>query len=185
MVRSNDAPGDLDLIRAFVNTLDIGDDVDELASPEDAARWLAANGLPGGGGLDEQERRRLVVVREALRDLLLAHNDGHTPDAAALRSLREAGHRAPLALHVQADGGVALTPVAAGVDEALGRLLAIVYRAAAAGEWDKLKACRDPQCRWVFYDHSRNHSAHWCSMEQCGNRSKVRSYRSRRAGQSA
>ena len=185
MARSNEAPGDLDLVRAFVNTLDIEDEVEELATPEDAAAWLAAHGLLDDGVVDTEGHRRLLAVREALRDLLLANNDRHTPDAAAVQTLRSAAAQAPLALQVGGDGAIGLAPTAGGVDAALGRLLAIVYRAVAAGEWSRLKACRDEQCRWAFYDNSRNRSGHWCSMDVCGNRSKVRSYRSRRAGQSA
>ena len=183
MARSNEAPGDLALVRAFVNTLDIEDHVEELAAPQDSARWLTEHGLLGpGGGVDDEGHRRLVAVREALRDLLLANNDGHTPDPAAVETLRAAAARAPLALQVNGDGSLALGPIATGVDAALGRILAIVYQAVASGDWSRLKVCRSEQCRWAFYDHSRNHSAHWCSMEQCGNRSKVQSYRSRQAG---
>jgi predicted RNA-binding Zn ribbon-like protein len=182
VARSNEAPGDLALVRAFVNTLDIEDEVEELDSPEAAARWLTEQGLLQSGDVDEASFRRLIAVREALRDLLLANNDGHTPDPAAVAALREAGARAPLALEVRGDGGIGLAPAVSGVDAALARLLAIVYGATASGDWSRLKVCRSAQCRWAFYDHSRNHSAHWCSMEQCGNRNKVQSYRSRRSG---
>jgi hypothetical protein len=35
--------------------------------------------------------------------------------------------------------------------------------------------------RWAFYDHARNRSRTWCSMDACGNRAKARAYRARRA----
>ena len=44
-----------------------------------------------------------------------------------------------------------------------------------------MKACRNERCRWVFYDHSRNHTGTWCSMRICGNRHKVRAHRARQA----
>jgi predicted RNA-binding Zn ribbon-like protein len=47
------------------------------------------------------------------------------------------------------------------------------------GSWPRLKACAADNCQWAFYDHSRNHSRVWCSMDVCGNREKVRSYRER------
>lgn len=34
--------------------------------------------------------------------------------------------------------------------------------AVAADTWRRLKAC--PDCRWVFYDHSRNGGKRWCLM---------------------
>ena len=36
----------------------------------------------------------------------------------------------------------------------------------------RVKQCSG--CDWLFVDHSRNHRRRWCSMDQCGNRSKMR-----------
>lgn len=58
------------------------------------------------------------------------------------------------------------------------RLLAIL---ASAGSWERLKVCGAEDCRWAFYDASRNHSRTWCSMSDCGNRAKARAYRARHA----
>jgi predicted RNA-binding Zn ribbon-like protein len=55
----------------------------------------------------------------------------------------------------------------------------IVYTAIADGTWPRLKACRRDVCGWLFYDRSRNHSAVWCRMAVCGNRTKTKAYRSR------
>jgi predicted RNA-binding Zn ribbon-like protein len=44
-----------------------------------------------------------------------------------------------------------------------------------------MKACREHTCEWAFYDHTKNHSGTWCTMQVCGNRTKARSYRKRRA----
>jgi predicted RNA-binding Zn ribbon-like protein len=57
-----------------------------------------------------------------------------------------------------------------------------VLRAQADGSWERLKACRDEECRWVFYDSSRNRSGTWCDMGLCGSRTKVRAYRQRQSG---
>ncbi len=61
------------------------------------------------------------------------------------------------------------------------RLAAIVADAAGTDEWSRLKACRRHSCLWAFYDHARNKSRAWCSMEVCGNREKARSFRQRHA----
>ncbi|WP_285576238.1 CGNR zinc finger domain-containing protein [Actinoallomurus iriomotensis] len=44
----------------------------------------------------------------------------------------------------------------------------------AEGTWTRLKACREPSCRWAYYDHPRNRRRTWCSMGICGNRAKAR-----------
>jgi predicted RNA-binding Zn ribbon-like protein len=65
-----------------------------------------------------------------------------------------------------------------------GRLIAIVLTAVGDGTWARLKSC--PDCRWVFYDHTRNASKRWCLMtaggpngRSCGSIAKVRAHRAR------
>ncbi len=36
-----------------------------------------------------------------------------------------------------------------------------------------IKRCRNPACILYFYDTTKNHARHWCSMNLCGNRMKV------------
>src|SRR5512144_2211871 len=36
-----------------------------------------------------------------------------------------------------------------------------------------IKKCQNPACVLFFYDTTKNHARHWCSMSFCGNRSKV------------
>jgi predicted RNA-binding Zn ribbon-like protein len=74
---------------------------------------------------------------------------------------------------------VRLEATAPGVAGALGTLVGIVYTAMADGTWPRLKACQRDVCGWLFYDRSRNHSARWCQMAVCGNRTKTRAYRAR------
>lgn len=60
-----------------------------------------------------------------------------------------------------------------------------VARAAAAlltsPELERLHQCAGGECGWLFLDRSRNHSRQWCTMEDCGNLSKVRRFRERHA----
>jgi predicted RNA-binding Zn ribbon-like protein len=48
-----------------------------------------------------------------------------------------------------------------------------------------MRVCANPDCRWVFYDRSRNQQGHWCDMAVCGNRLKNRRLRARQAGSAA
>lgn len=36
-----------------------------------------------------------------------------------------------------------------------------------------IKKCHNPACVLFFYDTTKNHARHWCSMSLCGNRHKV------------
>ena len=82
MATPKEAPGELALVRAFVNTLDLDDGVDALGTAPDAASWLRDQGLLTDGTVDDAGRERVVAVREALRELLLANNDGHSAGRA-------------------------------------------------------------------------------------------------------
>ncbi|MHB8244304.1 MAG: CGNR zinc finger domain-containing protein [Acidimicrobiales bacterium] len=73
-----------------------------------------------------------------------------------------------------------LVSLEGGVSGALAALVAIVHGAMADGTWVRLKVCQSDRCRFAFYDSSRNRSGTWCSMQVCGNRAKVRTYRQRR-----
>ena len=68
---------------------------------------------------------------------------------------------------------------APGIDGVLGDVLVVCLAAMADGSFGRLKCCRNRNCRWAFYDRSKNRSATWCSMQICGNRTKTRSYRRR------
>jgi predicted RNA-binding Zn ribbon-like protein len=46
---------------------------------------------------------------------------------------------------------------------------------------DRLRQCGGESCGWLFLDQSRNRSRQWCTMQDCGNVSKVRRYRERHA----
>lgn len=46
-------------------------------------------------------------------------------------------------------------------------------------ELNKLSACSNPECRWLFLDGSKNKGRRWCDMKLCGNRIKARRYRGR------
>lgn len=169
----------LDVVRDFVNTLDLETGVDAIATPDELAAWFSEQGL-----VDDlveptaEEHADALAVREAIRELLLANNGGPADTAAASKTLEEAGRRAQLGVRFE-NGRPVLAPEADGARSAIGRIVALVAELAPADEWKRLKTCRDENCRVAFYDQSRNRSRAWCSMEVCGNRDKQRGYRER------
>jgi predicted RNA-binding Zn ribbon-like protein len=174
-------PDELEIVQAFVNTADVGSGSDELETAPLLVAWLVEHGLiKEGTQASEQDLTRSRALREALRAFLYV-NAGGELDPKAPAVLDKAAERAGLRLRFDADGAANLTPSAEGVDGAHGRLLAIVAEAMRSGTWTRLKACRSDDCRWTFFDGSKNHSRAWCSMAVCGNRAKARSFRERHA----
>ena len=173
------APGRLELVREFVNTLDVMEATEELADGPGATGWLTGHGVAiGDAAFTAAEVERLVAVREALRELLLANNAGEPPPDAALTTLNRQSSEAEIGLWFGPDGADLVTRCD-GVDCAIAELLAIVHEAMRDGTWQRLKVCPADDCRWAFYDHSRNRSGTWCVMGECGNRAKARRYRER------
>ena len=173
------APGELELVRNFVNTLDIDDSLEDLGTRDDLQEWFSSRGLMDPDeSVTEGDLRRALDVREGLRALLLGNN-GSPFDPGAIERLDRAASRAGLRLRFHAGGCAEFEPDATGVDGALARLLAIVAEARVEGEWPRLKACAEHTCEWAFYDKSKNRSKKWCRMEACGNVAKARAYRER------
>ena len=163
---SDQAPGELEIVRTFVNTLDVGSGADQLLTGEALQVWLDEHDLLRGARVSPADVDAARRLREAIRGLLLENNGMNVRTESAQRL-----------------GRARLEPAADGVTGALGRLVAIVAASMADGTWSRLKACRADRCGWAFYDRARNHSRQWCSMAVCGNRTKARAYRRRHAAQ--
>jgi hypothetical protein len=150
---------DAELVLAFLNTLDVEEGTDVLDDEGEWREWAARNGLPPPGDRDQAR-----AVRTALR---AAVGDRQVSDEIPLGS-------ALIGVELD-DRGV---PVLAAGD-AVGQVLAAGVRLSVLGQWDRLKICPADNCRWAFFDHSRNRSRTWCSMQVCGNRTKARTWRER------
>ena len=176
-----EAPGDLELVRAFVNTRELDPDREELADPEALATWIRGRGIGVSRPLDRSDLDRAIAFREGLRSVLLANSGGRL-EPAALDALRAAATSAPVEIRIGDDGVFAATPACDGLDALIAAVLTAAAAAQDTGEWERLKACTSEECLWAFYDRSRNRSRHWCSMEVCGNRAKTRTYRAKHSG---
>ena len=158
------APEPLRLVQRFVNTVDHEHGREWIGTPAELAEFLGCEET-------EVDIERAHELREALRLLLRANNGAPlNGDAVAVVNRVAAG------LRLELDGG---GHVVFGGDDPLARIVAVAFGAMLEGTWPRLKACRN--CRWAFYDYSKNRAASWCSMQLCGNRLKTRAYRSRRA----
>jgi predicted RNA-binding Zn ribbon-like protein len=175
------APMPLLVVQSFVNTWEADSGVDLLTEEGPARRWLRDAGLleDGRGDVDLATARQL---REGIRALLVHNAGGDAPDAATTAALGALTERCRLRPTVHPGGGIELWADGSGGLGAVGRLLLIVRDAQRDGTWGRLKACRNPDCHWAFYDRSHAGRGAWCDMAVCGNRIKNRNLRSRRSG---
>jgi predicted RNA-binding Zn ribbon-like protein len=171
-----EAPGELEQLRRFLNTANPETGAELLDSASGLRRWLRAERHPTPGLLGEADLGRALALRAALHTALPP-----APPAAAAD-----GAIAPLEAIVARLGvSLALRPgphlraLDGGLDPFLVSMVSTAFTAMVDGGWARLRACRNPGCRWVFYDHSPNASGVWCSTGACGGRMKARAYRRR------
>lgn len=126
---------------------------------------------------------RAVAFREALYRTLRALMQARRPEARDLALLNAEIAACRTREHLLAGGAELRWQWRA--DDGLEAPLLPVVRAAAllvtSPELRRLRQCGGESCGWLFLDRSRNHSRQWCSMEDCGNVSKVRRFRARHA----
>jgi predicted RNA-binding Zn ribbon-like protein len=168
-------------VQSFINSnydLEHDHGAELLDGPAGLARWLDQRALIAAGRrVTRADLDRALALRAGLRALLIAQQ-GEEHDEQAIGALNEAAATLPATVRLEptAPQFAAATKTAHG---ALGLILAYAAEAMLDGTWPRLKACRE--CRWAFYDHSRNGAGSWCSMAVCGGRVKQRAYYARRA----
>ncbi|WP_426515834.1 CGNR zinc finger domain-containing protein [Diaminobutyricibacter sp. McL0618] len=142
-----------DLLVAFVNTLDLDEGTDVLDDPAAFENWCSERAVSAG---DPEEARS---VRDALRSFL----GGGSPSLPSLELETTCSDRVvSLRARTAAEAAVA-SSVVLSIQGSMGRV----------------KLCAADDCRWAFYDRSKNGSRTWCSMGVCGNRQKARTYRAK------
>lgn len=177
-------------MQAFINShydLEREHGAELLASPGSLREWLVRHQLLGrsAGRLGNEDLVRALAVREGLRVLARANNDGGELDGirTALAELNAAAAGGVIELRFGVGRPRFVRAQRDGFDAALGMLLAITAEAMIAGSWSRLKICPGHDCGWAFYDHSRNRSGRWCSMSVCGGRAKASTHYYRRRGE--
>ena len=173
-------PAPLALVESFLNSIDVETGLDDLVDVPTFRRWLADHDRPADADADDLDLARRL--RDELRDEAGTHHA--PPDEAVPRdraTLDALAARVPLGVRFGPDGAPVPVPTGTGVTAVLGEVLAAVTLAAHDGTWRRMKICPADDCRWVYYDASRNSSRRWCSMRVCGNRNKTRTYRRRAA----
>jgi hypothetical protein len=106
-------------------------------------------------------------------------SSGAPPPEALARLVRRAGAAVERARLVPAEDAFAPAWDGDHLERPLWPLSVAALDLLRSGPLDRVKACEG--CPWLFLDTSRNRSRRWCSMDDCGSRSKMRSYRARRA----
>jgi len=124
--------------------------------------------------------RRAIATRETIYRIFAGLAQGHTPKADDLTALHSAWLDAMThsslfetsdGFHLDWAGGSSLERVLWPITNSAIQLL-------TSDGLQRIKQCHG--CDWLFVDRSRNHMRRWCSMDACGNRTKMRRRHARR-----
>ncbi len=173
------APEMLESIRAFLNTWRIPNEtrkpVDFFETEENVYLFMNEQWneeLPFGSV--EEVKSFRGTIREAVEQQ---------------KSLKPLFEKYPLQV-MTVDGEDGITYQAIGEENLYTFMLRIIASAIVNKQWGRLKAC--PDCKWVFYDQSRNGSKRWCGMyaegeggRACGTIAKVKRHRAKRKANSS
>lgn len=125
---------------------------------------------------------RAIALRETIYRVFSALANGRAPAPGDLETLETELTRALAHLRLVRLGG-RFTLATDPASTALECLLWPIARSAAdvltLDHRRAIKTCAAANCRWIFFDTTRNRRRRWCDMRVCGNRSKVCRYYAR------
>lgn len=170
----------VDLVNsAFTNYLGKGDGFDRLPLPEWRAWFLSRHGI-------EVDPRhpvpigQLTALRDQLRAILQNWARAGSLAACEIDALDGWVSRTPLRQRVsQICGrpGLCVEPIERDWTWAMAKIAASAAELAGSGAPERLKACANPDCSWMFYDHTLNRSKRFCSTSPCATVVRVRRFR--------
>lgn len=138
----------------------------------------APAGRPSAGDLEE-----LRDLRTVLRRVVEALDAGAPPSRADVSRLNGILAGAELVRELVAGAArieLRLAPTVHDWRWVRAEITASLAELLAGGDPSRLKVCDNQDCRFAFYDLSKNRSRRWCAQTVCGNRHKVRQFRARR-----
>jgi predicted RNA-binding Zn ribbon-like protein len=148
-----------------------------LHAPEDLDTWLrrfvgAAVEPASATDLTAAKRFRAAIWRAAD-----ARADGTPLPRDAVEQINRTASLPPLAPRIdQAEGRAWALPTTPS------QVMATLARDAVdllTGPPGRIRRCAGTNCHLIFVDSSRPGRRRWCSMERCGNRAKVHTFRAR------
>ena len=168
--------GPEDLLKSYDDLLRFTQESGMLG-PAQARQWRGLSGRSAGA----RALKRCRELREAIAEIIYARLDGRSPSVASLRTLE----RSIIAARLQQklgwkEGRLEWDWREGGADLPLWALSLRASDLMFSEEVHGVRACGNPECRWLFLDTSKNHTRRWCDMKVCGNRMKARRFKAQR-----
>jgi predicted RNA-binding Zn ribbon-like protein len=142
-------------------------------------RWLAH--VLGLAGVEARPRdvSAAHALRESVLQLARARAEGRELAAEHIDTVNAFATAAPPVPRMTAEGAAAPCAAAAGAGLSAIARDAIDLFTGPLGH--RIRVCAAQDCELLFVDASRPGTRRWCSMQRCGNLTKVRTHRGTRA----
>ena len=154
-----------------------------LHQPSDLAEWLAQPPLSAvvTVPVTTDELTMAKRLRQGIWEAAHQRAAGRAVPAATVRVINTAAAQAPLAPELDAGATTARWAEPVTATQALASLAREMIDLLSGSPANRIRECSGDNCPLVFVDSSRPGQRRWCSMERCGNRSKLRARRARGA----
>lgn len=173
----------------FINTALVldGEPRDLLATSADVVAWAVqanllaqaeadglarSSGKQGKAGMLEEVRTFRAVLRDMVERIAA---EKPVPEAAvhAINDALRTRVGYPQVINRKGTFERRYQSQSKGAPQMLGLLAESAADFLTTCDLSLIKKCQNPACVLFFYDTTKNHARHWCSMSLCGNRHKV------------
>jgi predicted RNA-binding Zn ribbon-like protein len=137
------------------------------------------------GSMEARALERCTQFRESMAEILYDRLDGRSPSAASLKALERYFKAARLKQTLswkESDLEWKWSGMERDAELPLWELAMSASGLMLSEDVHRVRACDNPECRWLFLDTSKNHTRRWCDMKVCGNRMKARRFKAQRKG---
>ncbi|WP_372571662.1 CGNR zinc finger domain-containing protein [Ruegeria jejuensis] len=160
--------------------------IELLDQPDALAHWVSLTqfaDLEGDLSVCDRSLAQAIILREAVHGLVVAFREGAAYRQRDIDIVNAAANPPALIPQLIYDQRLTHAFAASGQSDLLTSVMSEIARDAidliTTAPETRVKNCENHKCERLFYDDSQAQRRRWCSMDRCGNRSKVKRYRSK------
>jgi predicted RNA-binding Zn ribbon-like protein len=161
---------------------------EKLKTYDDLVAWSVHVGILNRRDAKTLEKRgsqrvvkRALRLREAIYRICVAAIKKESPDSADLKLLNHEIHEARNHEFIDSSFRIRTKSTDKDLDQILWPVVLSAAELLTTEDLKRLQQCEGENCGWLFVDTSKNHTRQWCDMSDCGNRAKVRKFRSKKS----
>lgn len=131
----------------------------------------------------EADMEQLQKFRGRLHGLAVELAAGGNTALANRAWLNEVMAQGLVRRRLEGDGTVmriTLSPAESGWRQVMAEVATDFVGTLLEGEAGRIRICENVDCKWVFYDDTRNRTKRYCDDKMCGNLMKVRRFRAKK-----